>query len=262
MTVPIRRNPLEPLANEREPIFNLPVAMVAAIAVLTAIHALRSMLPFDMDVWLLFTFAFVPARYIADSLIGLNFPGGAGADIWTFLTYALLHGSWMHLGVNVAWMVAFGTPVLRRFGTTRFFLLSAAAAFAGACAHLLTHWGEFAPVVGASAAISGQMGAAVRFAFQRPAIVWGPDPDARWKQPALPLPAAFRDIRVLAFVAIWFAVNYLFGATGIGGDEDAPIAWEAHIGGFLVGLLGFRFFDPPAPPREDWIVPDQNSGSW
>lgn len=250
------------MANAREPIFNLPVAMVVSVAILTVIHALRMLLPFETDLWILFTFAFVPARYISDSLIGLNFPGGAGADLWSFLTYALLHGSWMHLGVNVAWMVAFGTPVLRRFGTVRFVLLSAVAAIAGACAHLLTHWGEFAPVVGASAAISGQMGAAIRFAFQRPASVWSADPDARWKQPALPLPQAFRDIRVLAFVAIWFAVNYVFGATGMAGDGDAPVAWEAHIGGFLVGLLGFRLFDPPAAPRNEAAVFDQNNGSW
>jgi membrane associated rhomboid family serine protease len=261
LTRPYKPNLPDPLANAREPIFNLPAAMVAGVAILTAIHVLRSLLPFETDLWVLFTFAFVPARYISDSLIGLSFPGGAGADLWTFLTYALLHGSWMHLGVNVAWMVAFGTPVLRRFGTVRFVLLSAVAAIAGAGAHLLTHWGEFAPVVGASAAISGQMGAAVRFAFQHPASIWSTDPDARWKQPALPLARAFHDMRVLAFVAIWFAVNYAFGATGMAGDGDASVAWEAHIGGFLTGLLGFRLFDPAASPRQDAPFPDQNNGS-
>jgi membrane associated rhomboid family serine protease len=88
-------------------------------------------------------------------------PGGAGADAWTFVSYALLHGSWIHLGVNIAWMVAFGTPVLRRFGTVRFLVLSLVAAMAAAVLHLATHWGEFIPMIGASGAISGQMGAAV-----------------------------------------------------------------------------------------------------
>lgn len=252
------------MPNAREPIFNLPATMVAAVAVLTAIHVVRLVFSVETDIWIVFAFGFVPARFAIDPFYGPALPGGPGADVWTFFSYALLHGSWMHLGVNVAWMVAFGTPVLRRFGRRRFLALSAAAAAAGALAHLFTHWGEFAPVIGASAAISGQMGAAVRFAFQRPAPgEWHhPGDDTRWKRPALPLVAAFRDIRVVAFVGIWFAVNYVFGAGGVVGGEEAPIAWEAHMGGFLLGLLAFRLFDPPPPAPAPAHPGDQNNGSW
>ena len=55
------------------------------------------------------------------------------------LTYALLHGSWTHLVVNSVWMLAFGAPVARRFGTTRFFALLAFTAFTGALFHFFAN---------------------------------------------------------------------------------------------------------------------------
>ena len=59
--------------------------------------------------------ATIPAR-CSDGIL----PGGAGAEIWTFFTYALLHADWMHLGFNAVWLLAFGSPVARRFGMPRF----------------------------------------------------------------------------------------------------------------------------------------------
>ena len=59
-------------------------------------------------------------------------PGGLGADIWTFVTYAFIHGDWTHLGLNGVWLLAFGTPVARRFGMARFLAFFAVTAAAGA----------------------------------------------------------------------------------------------------------------------------------
>ncbi len=233
--------------------------MVVFVAVLLLIHIIRLMLPASIDLEVIYTFGFVPARYGGgpEQLAG-QFPGGVPAEFWSFFTYAFLHGDWLHVGVNIAWMAAFGTPVLRRFGTARFIALSLVATLGGALAHLWAHWGEIVPMIGASAAISGQMGAAVRFAFQHGGPIGarnGKD-EWRWRIPALPLHMALRDVRVLAFVVVWFAVNYAFGATSAVAGEAASIAWEAHIGGFLVGLLLFRLFDPwhGAPP-DYWTPP-------
>jgi membrane associated rhomboid family serine protease len=69
--------------------------------------------------------------------------------------------------------------------------------------------------------------------------------DSAYYVPALPLAGVFRDGRALTFLLTWFGCNILFGAfatpLGIG---DATVAWEAHIGGFLFGLLAFALFDP------------------
>jgi len=254
--------------NQREPIFNLPAAIVGIGVFLTAIHSARLLLSPETDLWALFAFGFVPARYDPGFAYYDQMPGGAGASAWTFVTYALLHGSWMHLGVNVAWMVAFGTPVLRRFGFRRFLLLSAVAAVAAALMHLLTHWGAVVPMIGASGAISGQMGAAVRFAFQRHVMFGAHVDDARrWTVPAMSLTACFSDVRVLAFVGVWFAVNIAFGATSMIPGQEAPVAWQAHIGGFLLGLLLFPLFDPVKRGRQQQPAgtgggeAGQNSGS-
>ena len=79
--------------------------------------------------------------------------------------------------------------------------------------------------------------------------------------PALPLLAVLRDPRVLVFLGVWFGLNLLFGlgSLGIDGGEQA-IAWQAHIGGFLAGLLAFALFDPvKAAPFGDTGGPDQKA---
>jgi membrane associated rhomboid family serine protease len=68
---------------------------------------------------------------------------------------------------------------------------------------------------------------------------------ARVRMPAEPLAEVFRTPRAVAFVLVWFAVNLLFGLTeGLIPGASGPIAWEAHIGGFLAGLLAFPLLDP------------------
>jgi membrane associated rhomboid family serine protease len=70
--------------------------------------------------------------------------------------------------------------------------------------------------------------------------------------PALPLSRALRDKRVLGFLAIWLGVNFVFGAGSLGlGTEGVTVAWQAHMGGFLAGLLLFSLFDPARPSERD-----------
>jgi membrane associated rhomboid family serine protease len=234
------------LPRAREPIFNIPAVLLASLAVLTLIHLGRIwLLSQQENVEFLLRFAFIPARYDTNILPGEVWPGGWAADIWTFVTYALIHGDWMHLGFNAVWLVAFGTPLARRFGPVRFLGFCAATAATGALAHLATHFGQVVPMVGASASISGAMAAAMRFAFQRGGPLRFGGSEESYKVPALPLGDALRDTRVLAFIAVWFGLNLLFGmgSISITGD-DQTVAWQAHVGGFVGGLLLFGFFDP------------------
>lgn len=237
----------------REPILNVPGVVVALLVLLGGVHAVRELLlsPRD-DQLMLLTFAFIPARYEPSMLLGGILPGGFGAQIWTFFTYALIHSDLMHLGFNAVWLLAFGTPVARRFGAVRFIAFGLATVAAGALAHLVTHPGERVVMVGASAGISGMMGAAIRFAFQPGGSLdfWrsrGHDPD---RIPAAPLAVGLRDPRVMAFLVVWFVFNLLFGlgSLSIAGFEQ-NIAWQAHVGGFVAGLLLFSLFDPIPPDR-------------
>lgn len=228
--------------------FNVPAVVVATIAALILVHLARTfVLDPRADMQFLLLFSFVPVRYGSDGFASGLLPGGAGADVWTFVTYALIHGNAQHLLLNAVWLLAFGSPVARRFGSWRYLLFFAITAAAGAIAHLLTHAGEFWPMVGASAAISGFMAAAARFVFQAGGplgLLRGQD-DASYGRPAAPLFVTLRDSRVVLFLAIWFGLNLLFGlgSFSLEGGE-LGIAWEAHIGGFLAGLLLFPLFDP------------------
>lgn len=250
-----------PLRTSSEPIFNVPGVVAGLIAVLLLVHGLREwVLSGEIDNDLLRLFAFWPIRY-ESSLLGSGvFPGGVAADVWTFVSYAFLHGGWDHLILNSVWLLAFGTPVARRFGPLRFTAFFALTAAGGALAHLAAHAGMPVPMIGASAAISGFMAAAMRFVFQRggPLRLIGSDQNDAYRVPALPLTAVLRNSRVLMFLGVWFGLNLLFGLTSFGvGGTDQAIAWQAHIGGFVAGLFGFALFDPvKATPYGDTGGPD------
>jgi membrane associated rhomboid family serine protease len=240
-------SPLElPPEAPREPILTLPGALTAYVLLLAGIHVVRMLLPFDVDDLVVEMFGFIPKRYDS-TLLDVTFPGGAGAKVWTFVTYSLLHANLTHIGFNVLWLLPFGSALARRFGAMRFFLFMAVTAAAGALAHLVTHEHAVAPMIGASASVSGTMAAAIRFAFVQGSFLSFSrgDADAAARVPALSLLAALRNGRVLGFLAVWFGVNIIFGLGSIAiGAEGASVAWQAHIGGFLAGLMLFSLFDP------------------
>lgn len=255
------------MTRQRERIFNLPGVIMAVIAILTLFQLLIESLPEDFVYRLMERFALLPVRLtylvapnwtlralaetadrddVAATLtLLLDDPGGAW---YTPLSYALLHGNWTHLAVNALSLAAFGSPVAKRLGTGRFLAFLALGAVAGALAHTLFHALEAAPVIGASAAVSGTMAAVARFAFapgaplgERRAWATG---GAHDRPPAEPLASLGSNRRALFFLAVWFGVNLLFGVFPEASGAASAVAWEAHMGGFLAGLLLFGFFDP------------------
>ncbi|MEO8317029.1 MAG: rhomboid family intramembrane serine protease [Bradyrhizobium sp.] len=229
----------------REPILTLPGALTAYVVLIAVIH-LRVLLPPELENWTIDVFGFIPKRYDS-TLLDITFPGGSGAKVWTFVTYSLLHANLSHIGFNVLWLLPFGSALARRFGALKFFVFMAVTAAAGALAHLLTHEHAIAPMIGASASVSGTMAAAMRFAFVQGSFLSfnRGDAEAAAKVPALSLAEALRNTRVLGFLAVWFGVNIIFGVGAIAiGSEGANVAWQAHIGGFLAGLVLFSLFDP------------------
>jgi membrane associated rhomboid family serine protease len=247
--------PLE-AQRRREPVFNLPPVIVVLAVILVAVHVIVYLIReyagdgayFDVLRWV----AFFPARY-SNSVAALKgiLPGGLAADIWTFVTYAFLHGDALHLAVNLIWFLAFGSAVAWRFGAWRFLAFCAVTAAAGSLVHLAMHYDDIAPLVGASAAISGAMAAAVRFAFEAggPLGPWRNSGPEAFRVPASPLRTALRNRQVLVFLGVWFLLNLLFGATSaLTNLAEGSVAWEAHIGGFVAGLLLFPLFDPVRRP--------------
>jgi membrane associated rhomboid family serine protease len=248
----------------REPILTLPGALTAYVLLLALIHIVRMLLPYDVDDTVIQMFGFIPKRYDS-TLLAIDFPGGAGAKVWTFVTYSLLHANFSHIGFNVLWLLPFGSALARRFGPVRFFVFMAVTAAAGALAHLVTHEHAVAPMIGASASVSGTMAAAIRFAFAQGSFLSFSrgDADAAARVPALSLLRALQNPRVLGFLGVWFGVNIIFGVGSIAiGADGASVAWQAHIGGFFAGLLLFSLFDPiprAVPDAADASSPDPSN---
>ena len=269
------------MQSDRERIFNVPFVLIALVGLMLGIHLLRQLLPLEQDIWTLINFGFVPGRFTyffdpghiakviaaaqdsdpTQAAIDRAFLNNGGPLWSTLVTYSLLHANWAHVGFNALWLVAFGAPVARRFGNQRFIVFCIGSAVAGALAHFVTHLDDLQPVIGASAIDSAVMAAAARFVFQ-PGAALGESlglGDPRRQRPphaqaAPPLGAVFTNSGAMTFLIFWFVTNLLFGlVSGPANLGGGAVAWQAHIGGFLFGLLGFALFDPPqnAPHNDD-----------
>jgi membrane associated rhomboid family serine protease len=238
------------------------------MALLAAVHAWRELvggLDTPDDLRLFLEGAFVPFRYALalgwtteaeavaqtlardregvsaeHALLGLYLTD-PGLRPWTLISYAFLHGGWTHLILNSVWMLAFGVVIARMLGSTRFVMFFLATAIAAAVFHFLVHPTSLLPMIGASGAVSGLTGATARL---MPAL--GGFANTQGHAAYVPsLRQAFADRRVVGFVALWIGINVLLGLGFIPiGPQDAAIAWEAHLGGFIAGFLLLPLFAP------------------
>lgn len=204
---PGRFEPPQP-ARPREPMFNVPVAALLIAASIPLLYLFQRDLP-DMGM----SMAFVPSDLERGRWSGL-------------LTSMLLHGGWTHAWMNAIGALAFGAPVARllghRMGPTIFLLFYVTSGVLAALGYGLIHWGSDAPMVGASGAVFGLIGAATR--------LMGVPPGGRLLQ--------LTDRRVVTASIAWMGVNVLTGVIGVmPGVDGAGIAWEAHAVGFVFGLL-------------------------
>jgi membrane associated rhomboid family serine protease len=231
-----------------EPILNVPRSVAGVAVLLTGVQVVRELLPDELDLTLLLALAFIPARY---SGAAPELPGGYLTAVTSFVTYMVVHAGWLHLVVNLLWMLAFGSAVARRMRGLKFLVFSSLCGIAGAFTHLAFHFGDMTPVVGASAAISGQMAGALRFIFK--ARRWPGERTPNFiGAPLMNLGQTLSDKRILAFLVFWVAINAYFGLSAVKiAGEQGSVAWEAHIGGFLCGLLIFGAFDQGRAPEGD-----------
>jgi membrane associated rhomboid family serine protease len=264
---------LEVLRVTREPIFNVPSVVLGLIGTMIALHVALNWLDNETASEAIMAFGFVPADLSERLFGGILHPIidlaaskpddemlAGNAELaeylitapsvlpFSFVSYAFLHASWPHVLMNGGWLLAFGSLVARRLGTVRFLLLFLGSAIGGAFAHYVGHSSDVMPVIGASAAVSGMMAAAIRFVFQPGESLSGfsMNDAGTYRAPALPLQQTFRDRRTLRFILLWLAINIATGLAGVPlGLVEGSIAWEAHLGGFMTGLILFSFLDPP-----------------
>jgi membrane associated rhomboid family serine protease len=224
-----------------QPMLRVPFIVVATIAVLVLAYLGWAFAPPSIGDRILADFAFWPARYSAHYLAAHGAAHQSLLDLAVpFVGYAFLHGDLSHVAINCLWLLAFGPIVARRWGPWLFLTIFFLCAIAAAFAHLATNWGSDNPVIGASGAISGLMGAGIRMLR---ASIW-------IEGEPFPRLAPLFSGQIVVFTLFWLLANVLAGYTGIGMDAQVRlIAWQAHIGGFVAGLLLATPFDALARRR-------------
>jgi membrane associated rhomboid family serine protease len=200
----------------KQPIFNAPPGALWTCGALVVFHLLFVLAGPTWQETALRTLAFIPARFLA--LFAVEGSAPSVVDFVPLLGHAFLHADVAHLLLNASLLLAFGSAVERRLGSARFAIIFAAAAVAGALAELTKVEPRLYYVIGASGSVYGMMGAAIPIMFR----------------PGLPS----RRRRALEFIAVIMALNLIVAGLGLGDVlAGAEIAWRAHIGGLLAGLL-------------------------
>ena len=145
----------------------------------------------------------------------------------TVFSSMFLHGGWMHLIGNMWYLWIFGDNVEDRLGHARYLLFYLAGGFAAALTQVLVGPASEVPTVGASGAIAAVLGAY--------AVTW---PRARVVT-LIPFFPFFPIVRLsaLAVLGLWFVMQFFSGALSLAWSVRGGIAWWAHIGGFVAGLV-------------------------
>ncbi|MBS3953010.1 MAG: rhomboid family intramembrane serine protease [Methylomicrobium sp.] len=151
---------------------------------------------------------------------------GDGGSITTLLSHAFLHGSWFHLIANMWFLWIFGDNVEDVMDKVHFVFFYLMCAFAAAVAQILTAPDAVTPMVGASGAIGGVMGAYARL-YPKAEI-----------QTVIPIGFYITSASVPAafMLGYWFLLQVLSGLPALGGATGGVAFW-AHVGGFVTGLV-------------------------
>ncbi|SKA74482.1 Membrane associated serine protease, rhomboid family [Paucidesulfovibrio gracilis DSM 16080] len=171
-------------------------------------------------------FGVVPARF---SHPGWAFMAGyPDATVWPFLTYMFLHADWLHLILNMWMLWIFADNIEDVTGHWRFLGFYICCGLAAVLLHLLFNPTSPLPIIGASGAVAGTLGAYM--------VLY---PHGRVTTLVLIFIFQFR---AALFLSVWFGVQILSGIQETSQDMVAGVAWWAHVGGFLAGMVLIRFF--------------------
>src|SRR5690606_29436030 len=196
-----------PRSSVRPPAINLPPLTLALLAAMAVIYVGLGLAPAEFERRVIVYFAFIPAAYLAE-----------GWPVWSLIaapfSYALLHGGLGHLALNGVMLAVMGQVLERRLGAGPFLLLFAAGAAGGALAHVMIGGSPQSPLIGASAAVGGLYGAGL--VLHHRGVYLGP------------------NARLLVALAGLFVIMNLLGVVL---PLLGNIAYGAHLGGFIAGVL-------------------------
>jgi len=158
--------------------------------------------------------AFVPSRFLANP----------GADFLTLFTSMFMHAGWVHLGGNMLYLWIFGDNVEDRFGPVKFLIFYLLCGLAATFAQLAFSIGSNVPNLGASGAIAGVLGSYIlMFPQEQVKVLVG---------------RGVTQMPALIVIGGWIVLQFFSGIASISGAPDTGgVAYMAHIGGFLAGVV-------------------------
>jgi membrane associated rhomboid family serine protease len=186
-----------------------------------------------------YLFGVVPARFThPDWAKQVGFPLHV---YWPFLTSMFLHGGLLHIVGNMWTLAIFGRNVEDQMGSVRFLLFYLLCGIASGIVHTWVNADSTLPAIGASGAIAGVMGAyLVMFPTSRVVVM----------VPIFFFPFFF-DLLAVFYLGYWFLINFFSGVMSLTATSDTGgVAFWAHVGGFVTGVLIFALFLRPTPERK------------
>ncbi len=197
----------------------------------TLIFFIEISIPHTLLNSIFYIFGLVPARYTHPEwayIVGLHID-----NYWPFFTNIFLHGSWFHLICNMWALWIFGDNVEDRMGHISYLIFYLLCGIVASFTYFVFNPNSTIPAIGASGAIAGIMGAYfILFPHSRIITLI----------PLFFIPY-FIEIPAVIFIGFWFIFQLISGTFSIfAGQHAGGIAWWAHVGGFIFGLVTHKFF--------------------
>jgi membrane associated rhomboid family serine protease len=224
--------------------YTFPIVTWILIGLNVLVFLFELSLPEAMLDWLIMTFGVVPASLHLDNPAALLSDPMALVPL---LTHMFLHGGWLHIISNMWILYIFGDNVEDRMGSVRFLVFYLLCGIAAAFSQAFVAPQSQIPAIGASGAIAGVLGAYIVL-FPRARVIT--------LIPIFLLPW-YTEISAVFFLGFWFIMQLFSGVLTLSNVGSGGVAWWAHIGGFLFGILIFRLFTPRRHPAYLRRYPDE-----
>jgi membrane associated rhomboid family serine protease len=213
------------------PCYHTPVVTWALIALNVTVFMFMVAMPPQMGQNFVYVYGLVAKRYTyPDWATQMGFPHDA---YFSFVSSMFLHSGWLHIVMNMWFMYIFGDNIEDRMGKVRFIAFYLLCGLIAAVGQVYFNPDTTIPVVGASGAIAGIMGAYFMLYPYARIVLW---------VPLLFLPIFF-ELPAIAFLGLW-VIMQAHKATTSAAEGVADVAWWGHLGGFIAGVFLYRFFLP------------------
>ena len=210
-----------------------PIVTIALIVLCSLVFLYEASLPERVSEAFVFQYGAIPAAIFGHEA-GLPEDAVAVPFTLTLLTSMFLHGGWMHLIGNMLYLWIFGNNIEDVMGHVKFVIFYVACGLIAAMSHAITDPTSAVPMVGASGAISGVLGAYLLLFPHAQVMV------------LIPLGVFTRTMYVPAgfVLGFWFVLQLLSGGMSLG-QGGGGVAWFAHVGGFVAGMALIGVFKDP-----------------